>query len=180
MSEQRKGRGPLLVAVVAVLALLATVSLALANPGGSSASPSLDSSFLPAGGGCQNWCGSGSATVTFGGVTTSIAGGGCYDTGATGVDARFGDWQGVEGVSSYLQLIAFRAGGPTPAPAATSAAGGPAPSEYPASNVNGSVNGSPFVLDSNAVVTLAADGTGTFSGSDLNGQGSVSGTFTCG
>jgi hypothetical protein len=179
MPASRIRRGPIL---LAALVVLVTLSLALASGGGGAgASPSVNPSFLPVVEGCQNWCGSGSATVTLGGATTTISGGGCYDMGAAGVDARFGDWQGVQGVSSYLQLIAFRAGGATPTTAATrNPQLGPDATAYPPSNVNGSVNGNPFVLDSAALITLAADGRGTFSGNDVNGLGLVKGTFNCG
>jgi len=45
--------------------------------------------------------------------------------------------------------------------------------------VDANVAGQPVVLDTDATVTFAADGTGSFSGTDLNGSGKVSGTFNC-
>ena len=44
----------------------------------------------------------------------------------------------------------------------------------------GSIDGNSFILIANTRVTLAASGTGTFSGTDDNGNGTVTGTFTCG
>jgi hypothetical protein len=125
--------------------------------------------------GCDHWCGNGSATVTMAGATTTISGGGCYDVGAAGVDVRFGDWQGLEGLSSYLMLVTYRAGGPTAAATPT-----PAPSAHLSPNIIGSINGKPFILGDDAVVALSADGTGSFSGTDVNGYGAVKGKFTCG
>jgi len=45
--------------------------------------------------------------------------------------------------------------------------------------VEGSIAGQNFVLDTDAVVNFAADGSGSFSGIDLNGAGKVTGTLTC-
>ena len=67
---------------------------------------------------CEHWCGNCAALATVGGVTATITGGGCYDTGAAGIDARFGDW-GNTGVADYLTVSGYRAGGPTPTPAPT-------------------------------------------------------------
>jgi hypothetical protein len=150
------------VAALAAIAALAVFALGLGTGG------STDS-------GCDHWCGNGTATVTMSGVTTTISGGGCYDVGAAGVDVRFGDWQGLEGLSSYLMLVTYRAGGATAAATPT-----PAPSEHLSPNIIGSVNGKPFILGSDAVVALSADGQGSFSGTDVNGYGPVRGTFTCG
>jgi len=72
------------------------------------------------------------------------------------------------------QLVTYRAGGPTAAATPT-----PAPSDHLAPNIIGSVNGKPFILGSDAVVALSANGTGSFSGTDVNGYGSVKGTFDC-
>jgi hypothetical protein len=80
-------------------------------------------------------------------------------------------------VSSYLRLKAYRAGGPTPAPAATPAVPGDNGNFSP--TVDGSVRGIPFILGEDAVVTLNAGGTGSFSGADVNGYGPVTGTFNC-
>ena len=130
---------------------------------------------------CLQWCGEGSATVTFGGTTTTIAGGGCADWGVEGMDARFGDWRGVAGLASYLEVQGRRAGGPTPTPARTSHYPvGATETQYPSTPVSGSVNGVPFVLDASAVVTFNSDGTGSFFGNDMNDGGPVSGTFVCG
>jgi hypothetical protein len=166
MPGVRTRRAPL-----AIGALLALAALAAGCASGSS----------PTGGnggsaGCDHWCGNGSATVTIGAATTTISGGGCYDGGSAGVDARFGDW-GPNGTGDYLEATAYRAGGPTPTPAATLS--NPSASEYPSPNVSGNVGGNPFILGPDTIVTLTADGTGSFSGTDLNGAGLVKGTFSC-
>jgi hypothetical protein len=155
-------------AVVVALALIVALALVSIGLGNGASSDTTDS-------GCDHWCGNGSATVTMGGVAATINGGGCYDMGAAGVDVRFGDWQGLQGLSSYLMLVAYRAGGPTAA--ATPAAN---PSDHPMPKVDGSVNGTPFTLGPGAIVTLSANGIGSFSGTDVNGYGAVKGTFTCG
>jgi len=159
-------RAPLLPAVLVLAVLLSGCSSGASPTGGLGGSP-----------GCANWCGNGSATVTIAGHTTTISGGGCYDEGSAGVDIRFGDW-GPNGTGDYLTLVAYRAGGPTPAPAATPA--GPNATQYPTPTVSGNVSGSPFVLGADTVVMLNADGTGSFSGTDMNGLGVVDGSFTCG
>jgi hypothetical protein len=122
---------------------------------------------------CGHWCGSGTATISFGGSSSQVTGGGCYDTGATGIDARFGDWLGVQGVSDYLQLTILPPGLASPTPDEN----GDSPVYEPI--VTGSINGSPFVLGPDAVIRYTADGTGSFTGTDLNGGGAASGTFTC-
>jgi hypothetical protein len=126
--------------------------------------------------GCDKWCGSGSATVTFGGATQTISGGGCFDDGSAGIDARFGDWQGISGgTGGFLTLIVYRSGGPTPA--ATPPSG---PDTEPAApTITGSVMGQPFVLGPGAVAAITPDDTGSFSGVDVNGLGSASGTYRC-
>jgi hypothetical protein len=125
---------------------------------------------------CDKWCGNGSATVTFGGATERLSGGGCFDDGAAGIDARFGDWQGItNGASGYLMLAVYRPGGPTPtASSSSSVDSGPA-----SPSVDGSVGGQPFVLGPGTVVAITPDDTGSFSGTDLNGGGTASGTFSC-
>jgi hypothetical protein len=158
-------RLPQLAAVLVLAALLAGCSSGAFPTGGVGNSP-----------GCDHWCGYGSATVTIAGATKTISGGGCYDGGSDGVDTRFGDWS-ADGTGDYLTLIAYRAGGPTPLPGATPA--GPDATVYPTPTVSGSVSGNPFVLGSDAVVILESDGTGSFSGTDVNGMGFVQGTFTC-
>jgi hypothetical protein len=131
--------------------------------------------------GCDHWCGNGSASVTLGGATTTISGGGCFDTGATGYDIRFGDWQGLQGVSSYLAVNAYRAGGPTPTPIPTAdPLAAPSATGHPSPQVSGSISGVPFVLGTDTVVTFKADGTGSFQGTDVDGAGPVKGTYTCG
>ena len=128
---------------------------------------------------CEHWCGSGSARVTVGGVTATITGGGCYDTGAAGIEARFGDW-GPTGVADYVEVSGYRAGGPTPTPApTTSSLAAPTATGHLNVAVDGSIAGQNFVLDTDAVVNFAADGSGSFSGIDLNGAGKVTGTLTC-
>jgi hypothetical protein len=125
---------------------------------------------------CEKWCGSGSATVTFGGVSQTISGGGCFDDGSAGIDARFGDWQGLSGgTGGYLTLIVHRPG--SSMPAATLASGPDA--EPAAPTITGSVRGQPFVLGPGAVAAITPDDTGSFSGVDVNGLGSASGTFRC-
>ena len=130
--------------------------------------------------GCDHWCGNGSASVTIGGATTTISGGGCVDTGATGYDIRFGDWQGLQGISSYVALTAFRVGGATPTPAPTSnPQASPGATDHASALVTGSVGGNPFVLGNDTIVTLNADGTGSFSGTDVDGAGLIKGTYRC-
>ena len=159
--------------VLVLFVAFATVAAAC----GSSSGQGLDKNGVP----CEHWCGQGSAAVTIAGQTSTISGGGCYDQGSAGIDVRFGDWQGVEGASDYLELIAFRTGGPTPTPVVTAnPSANPYATAYPGDTVSGSVSGTPFVLDTDTVVTLKADGNGTFRGTDLNGAGVVSGTFRCG
>ena len=170
------------------LLLTILVALAMGAAGCNSASsPNVDQN-----GTCDHWCGSGSATATMAGATTTILGGGCYDQGSAGVDARFGDWQSLQGASDYLELIAFRAGGATPAPVPTplptaspqvspqaSPQASPNATEHPGDSVSGAVDGSAFILGTDTVVTLNADGTGSYHGTDDNGAGVVSGTFSC-
>ncbi|MGA3057052.1 MAG: hypothetical protein ABSE70_03275 [Candidatus Limnocylindrales bacterium] len=127
--------------------------------------------------GCDKWCGSGSATVTFGGATQTISGGGCFDDGSAGIDVRFGDWQGITGgTGGFLMLTVYRPGGPTPSAAPPS---GPPDTGPAVPIVTGNVNGQPFVLGPGAVVSIAPDETGSFSGVDVNGLGPASGTFRC-
>jgi hypothetical protein len=153
-----------------VLALTLALA-ALAGGCGSASGPTAAANSAP----CDHWCGNGSATVTFGGTTETITGGGCYDRGSAGVDARFGDWQDQSGFD-YLALTAYRVGGPTPPPAQP----GSSAADQPAPVGGGSVGGNTFILDSTATVTLDAGGHGAFSGMDANGGGSVKGTFNCG
>ena len=158
-----------------LLALALGLTLVIGGCGASS------SSTANGGGGsnCEQWCGNGSARVTVGGVTATITGGGCYDTGAAGIDARFGDW-GNTGVGDYLAVSGYRAGGPTPTPApTTNPLASPTATGHPDIAVETSVAGQNHVLDTSAVVTFATDGTGSFSGTDLNGAGKVTGTLTC-
>ena len=170
MSRSRINRAPMVLAAFVLLAILAAVWYS-----GSPASSGQN------GGDCQQWCGNGSATVTMGGTTSVVSGGGCYDRGSDGVDARFGDWQGEAGVSGYLMLTAYRTDGPTPTPVPTAnPLATPGETQYPHYNVSGSVGGDPFILDTDAVVTLNADGTGFYSGTDIDGNGLVTGTFNCG
>ena len=129
---------------------------------------------------CDNWCGNGSATVTFGGATEQLSGGGCFDGGAAGIDARFGDWLNITGTSGYLQLVVYRPGPSTSAAAPTTlASGSPDDSANAEPTVIGSVHGQPFILGSDAVVSITLDDTGSFTGTDVNGQGVASGTFSC-
>jgi hypothetical protein len=161
---------------VAVVLLAAVAAGAAGCASGSAATPRATAEPN-----CDHWCGNGSATVTFLGQTTTIAGGGCYDTGASGVDIRFGDWLGVNGASSYLQLTAYREGGATPTPAATAnPLAAPSATDHPSVVGSGGIFGSTFTLEGGTKVTLKTDGTGSFSGPDVDGQGLVTGTFTCG
>jgi hypothetical protein len=173
MSGVRFGRAALLLTIL--------VAVAMGAAGCNSASsPNVDQNGIP----CEHWCGNGSATATMAGATSTISGGGCYDQGSAGVDARFGDWQALQGASDYLELIAFRAGSATPTPVPT-----PVPTaspqaslnatEHPGDSVSGAVDGSAFILGIDTVVTLNADGTGSYHGTDDNGAGLISGTFTC-
>jgi hypothetical protein len=173
-------RAPLVIA--ALVALVALVALA-AIAGNFSPSSNVNGAPNPVD--CQHWCGTGSATVTVSGIKNTISGGSCYDQGSAGVDARFGDWEDDSDQIDYLALTAYRAGGPTPPPTPTAVpqptgpGATPEPTEPPQYNVSGSVNGNPFILDVGASVSLDANGHGTFSGVDIDGAGSISGTFTC-
>lgn len=164
--------GPLaLVIVVAALALL--TAAAVAGCGSESATPSGDAS-------CDHWCGHASAQVTVGGQTYPIFGGGCYDRGPDGVDVRIGDWQGLQGASSYLGLTGWRPG-TTRGPIATAPGQGiGGPGNPDGDLAAGSINGSPFALGADTVVTFTSQNAGTFSGTDVNGTFRVTGTFTCG
>jgi uncharacterized protein YraI len=169
MTSSRFRRASLLLAVLMAVAALAA-----------GCSPSTATNVDQNGNPCEHWCGSGSAQVTAAGATTTITGGGCYDQGSAGVDARFGDWQGLA-AGDYLEVTGFQAGNATPTPVPTvNPKASPGETEHPGNTVDGSVNGAPFVLDTDTVVTLKADRNGTFRGTDLNGAGTISGTFSCG
>jgi hypothetical protein len=151
-------------------ALAVLLALAAAGCGSAAATPSATSD-------CEHWCGNATAAVVFEGQTSTVSGGGCYDAGSAGIDVRIGDWQG-EGVGDFLQLTGYRPGGPTQGPtvAPTDDSGNP---ELPPAVV-GSVGGMPFDLGPDAIVTFENATSGKFSGSDVNGYGDVTGTFTCG
>ena len=129
---------------------------------------------------CLRWCGTGSATVTTDGKTTTIAPGACIDEGAAGIDARFGDLREDNGTGDYIAITAYRSGGATAKPNPTlNPAATPGDSVYPSPTVVGSVDDQPFILGADAVIVMKDARGGTFSGSDVNGYGSFSGTFTC-
>jgi len=192
--SHRLRRPPLVIALAFVLAA-ATSGCGATTPTPAS---TLDTS-------CDKWCGNGRATITFEGGTAAISTGGCYGQGAAGIDARFGDWLGVKGLSSYLMLTFYpaapvatssagassadssgsigRTGFPSAsssagaggsAPAAGAAQGSPIPPE-----IDGSVGGAPFVLGPASVVSYNTDGTGSFSGTDVNTGEMATGTFSC-
>lgn len=159
------------VALIIVAALMLPVMATIAAGGGATTT----ASAAPAA--CDHWCGNGWATVTVNGLTTQISGGGCYDRGADGIDARFGDWQ--DGAGDYVAVTGYRPGGATPAPAT------PGPTDQgPPVRGSGSVSGSPFGLGADATVVFNTDGSGTFSGNDVSngttGGFPVKGTFYCG
>ncbi len=165
MAGVRVRRAPLVLAVLVLAVLVDGCSSGASPTGGVGDSP-----------GCDHWCGNGSATVTIAGNTTTISGGGCYDGGSAGVDLRFGDW-GANGVGDYLTLIAYRAGGPR------HARGNARRSErQPIPNADRQRQrlGQPIRPRGGCGRDLNADGTGSFSGTDVNGIGLVKGTFTCG
>jgi hypothetical protein len=148
--------------------LAAAVSFAAVGCASAAPTPSFD---------CGHWCGNASATVTYGGQSGRIDGGGCYNAGSAGIDVRIGDWQG-EGTGDFLMLEGYAPGGPTPAPtvAATDDSGNPVPT----ATVTGSFAGTPFTVVTNSAVKFTSATGGTFSGTDVNGNGPVSGAFTCG
>jgi hypothetical protein len=153
------------------LALLVVAAIAVAG---------CSSGASPTDNRCDKWCGNGSATVTFGGATEKLSGGGCVDGGIAGIDARFGDWLGITGVSGYLMLVVYRPGPSTPTTAPTTLTSGfPNDSALAEPEVVGSVNGQPFILGADPVVSITPDDTGSFSGTDVNGLGLASGTFSC-
>lgn len=166
MARDRIRRAPLVLIVFVVLAAIA----AGCSDAGSSTTDAANATFS-----CEHWCGNGSAEVTLGGTTVKISGGGCYDRGSEGIDARFGDWQDGSG-PSYLALTAYRIGGSTPTPAIQLP--GATATDHASPTVSGSLNGNTFILVT--TVTLDAGGTGSFSGVDVNGSGPVKGTFNCG
>jgi len=169
MTSSRFRPTSLLLAALIAVAALAT-----------GCSPSTATNLDQNGNPCEHWCGNGSAQVKVAGTTTNISGGGCYDQGSAGIDARFGAWQDLA-AGDYLEVTAFQAGNATPTPVPTiNPRATPGETEYPGNTVDGSVNGAPFVLDTDTVVTLKADGNGTFRGTDLNNAGIISGTFSCG
>jgi hypothetical protein len=156
---------PLAIAGVAIIGIVAAFAIGAGN---GTATP--QASFAND---CDRWCGSGTATISFGDNSGTVTGGGCFDTGtADGIDARFGDWQGIQGVANYLTLSILPASAANP-----TAENGETPMYNPV--VSGSLDGRPFVLGPDTVIRYTADGTGTFSGSDMNGGGTASGTFTC-
>jgi len=177
MTRTQMRRTRVAVAILAVLAVVLAGTALLSTSGGQAATPA----DVPNGdAGCDHWCGNGSAVVTIGGTTTTVSGGGCYDQGSAGYDIRFGDWQGLHGVSSYLAVTAYRAGGPTPTPAITpNPQAAPSATDHASPLVSGSVGGNPFVLGGDTVVVFNADGTGSFSGTDLNGADLIKGTYSC-
>jgi hypothetical protein len=175
-APERVRRTSVALGVLAVLGLVLAGTAAMATQGGQAATPGSQNGDTT----CEHWCGNGWAVVTFGGTKTTISGGGCYDQGSAGYDIRFGDWQGLQGVSSWLGLTAFRAGGATPTPAITpNPQAAPSATDHASPLGGGAVNGETFVLGTDAIVTLGADGTGSFSATDLNGSGQVTGTYRC-
>jgi len=156
-------------AILVVVAVLIPVWATLAAGGGAGGA---GASASASGAACDHWCGNGSATVTVGGTTTTVSGGGCFDEGAAGMDARFGDW--MEGQSDYVALTYFRPGGATPTPPGAVATDDMAP------HPNGNVAGIPFALGRDTVIQVGADGTGTFAGTDVNDGRPIAGTFSCG
>jgi len=179
MTRTQMRRTSVAFAILAVLILVLAATALLSTPGRPTPTSSAPNSIVDAG--CEHWCGRGSASVTIGGASTSISGGGCFDQGSAGYDIRFGDWQGVQGVSSYLALTAYRVGGATPTPAITAnPLAAPSATDHFSPLVSGSVGGSPFVLGDDTVVAFNADGTGSFSGTDLNDAGMITGTYRCG
>jgi hypothetical protein len=157
------------------LALLIAVAIAVGGCGSPASTANAGN-----GPGCDKWCGTGSASVTFAGATATVSGGGCYDTGAAGVDARFGDWQGDTGGDAYLMLTVYHPGALVPTPLTTAPAANSTPDTGPAAPTGeGSIDGQPFILAPGAILSIRADGTGSFSGTDVNGGGPASGTFSC-
>jgi hypothetical protein len=154
-------------------AVTLALGLALVAGGCGSSSPTANTAAA-----CEHWCGNGSARITAGGATTTVNGGGCYDTGSAGIEARFGDWSNT-GIGDYVTVTGYRVGGPTPTPAPTANLALPSAEVHLNIAVDASVAGLNLVLDTSARVTFASDGTGSFSGTDLNGAGTVTGTFTC-
>ncbi|HEX7491000.1 MAG TPA: hypothetical protein VF337_04795 [Candidatus Limnocylindrales bacterium] len=155
--------------IIAAIMLPVMATIAAGNNGNSSATATPAS--------CDHWCGNGWATITISGLTSQISGGGCYDRGADGIDARFGDWQ--EGSLDYLGITGYRPGGATPTPATPGAT-----SENPLTRAGGSADGTQFVLGESATISFRADGSGSFYGNDISngttGGIAVKGTFYCG
>jgi hypothetical protein len=167
--RNRQTRNTALALVVVAAIMLPVMAIAAGgNVGGGASTTPAD---------CQNWCGNGWATVTINGLTAQISGGGCYDRGADGIDARFGDFELQQ--SDYLGITGYRPGGATPTPET------PGASVFgPPTRAGGSAAGTPFVLGTDATIVFGTDGSGSFSGTDVsNGAGGgfpVKGTFFCG
>ena len=143
------------------LALLSLVAaMALSACGGSNASPTPGGGAAPsAGGSCSYWCGTGSATVTVDGTSTTVASGGCLVQSAA-VDARFGDWWNGGTATAEVAILAYKTDSKAP-------------------TISGKVGSTYFVLGTDATATVGADGSGTFSGTNSIGTGKISGTWTC-
>jgi hypothetical protein len=125
---------------------------------GAAGSPGASQAAL-SGTNCSDWCGTGSAKITIGATTTTITGGACLVEGDA-VDARFGDWWAVPHAAGELVLLGYLSGGTKP-------------------TISGTAGTTLFVLGDDAVATVAADGSGSFSGSNSVGPDKVSGTWTC-
>ncbi len=160
--------------IALVAALLVGTAAAIAGCGSGAAATPGDSTL------CLSWCGTGSATVSNNGATTTIKPGGCIDQGPAGIDARFGDLREDNATGDYVAIRAFRADGPTAVPVPTLAPlATPGDSVYPSYSVVGFVAGQPFILGTDAVIVMKDARGGTFSGTDVNGYGSFTGTFSC-
>ncbi len=111
---------------------------------------------------CSYWCGTASVQMTMGGSTVTISPGGCLEGGADGVDLRVGDFTnvGTAAAKDYVIALVYHGGDGTPI-------------------ASGTVNGKPFVLDASATGTIGDDGKGTFSGTNMVGNGTVTATFSC-
>jgi hypothetical protein len=147
--------------LAAVMALSACGgSNATTQPGGGNATQAPGGgTAAAAGASCLDWCGNGSASLTVNGTSTTITGGACLIEGGV-VDARFGDWWNSGTATAEVVILVYQTGSKAP-------------------TISGKVGATFFVLADDTKATAGADGSGTFSGTNSMGIGTISGTWTC-
>src|SRR5512143_2494691 len=73
--RRRMNPVPLVLAAVVALGIIGAMAAGLGRGGGDQAAATFNVD-------CQHWCGSGTATISFGGSSATVSGGGCWDSGA--------------------------------------------------------------------------------------------------